>query len=234
MNNKMMNGPGFSIHQLIRDKKYVSIDFCGYEPKNINFFGDKTTCFRNDASVLFFAANSYWNAFNVISDELKKRFEENYPDKEIERLILPYYFNFRHFAELELKALIAATSKSLPNATHNLNDLLCCLKTSVDQLEINTEGRFSYIKEDFFEKTKGTIGNLCIELETFINQYNENEYSQEYYRYIFETEKKQIILKHPIVQLDYPTVNTLFTDIKNTLYEICKNLSFITYVYFFL
>ena len=62
--SEMANGTGYSRHGLDREKRIVEIDFSGYD-------GD--SCYRNDASILFFAANSYKSAFLVVGRELEKK-----------------------------------------------------------------------------------------------------------------------------------------------------------------
>lgn len=229
-NKKMMNGTGISAHLFKKEEKQIGIDFSGYEPDNINFTGDKKVCYRNDASILFFSANSYWDAFNLISREINKRFEGEYSPKEIERFILPYYFSFRHFVELELKALITALSKHSPETTHKISKLIKIFCKLVYEIECDPNERYIFSKN--YEKAKSNSIQMCIELSDLIDQYLQFEYSDEYYRYIFEQEKGYLVLKHAVIELDYPAMNSLFYNIHDLFIKICIELRNIKYIYF--
>lgn len=229
-NKKMMNGTGITAHVFKKEEKQIGIDFSGYEPDNINFVGDKKVCYRNDASILFFSANSYWDAFNLISKEINKRFEGDYTSKGIERLILPYYFSFRHFVELELKALIIALSKHSPETTHKISKLVEIFCKLVDEIECDSSEYYIFSKD--YETAKRNSIQMCTKLSDLISQYLKFEYSDEYYRYIFEQKKGNLVLNHAVIELDYPSMNSLFYDIHDLFIKICIELRKIKYIYF--
>lgn len=230
-NNQIKNGTGLSVHSYDKEKKIVEIDFSGYEPENCNFLGEKDNCLRNDASVIFFAANCYWESFNLISNELDSRFEDNNSSADVENLILPYYFNFRHFVELELKALIVALSKQTPKTTHDISYLMKTLIELVSEIKYDPTDSYVFRGEIDYIITKKAVIQMCFDLEKLVDKYLKYEYAAEYYRYIFEQEKGDIVLKHPVIKLDYPTMNKLLYKIHKLFSEICMELQNIKYIY---
>ena len=66
--NKLSTGSGLIKYSYDLEEKKVKIDFSGNDGINV--------CFRNDASILFFAATSYCNSYICISRELNIRFEK--------------------------------------------------------------------------------------------------------------------------------------------------------------
>lgn len=226
MTNKIATGSGASMHWLDREKKRVKIDFSGYD-------GD--LCFRNDASILFFASNSYRSAFLSLGRDLEERFE-SYIDKDIEHLILPYLFNFRHFVELELKALYVAVTNKSPDLTHDLKFLLTKVEESIIGIDYNTiDKSYRNPTEDQFNKIKDEAIGLFTDLKAKISIYIDKEPAQEYYRYIFEDEKKgrerYIILKNTVVELDFLETDSLFKSIRSLFDKLRLKLRDIIYVY---
>lgn len=67
MSKKMFAGSGLFRIDFDREKKLIRLNFSGNDEDN--------TCFRNDASILFFVSNSYCNAYHCLERELKSRFE---------------------------------------------------------------------------------------------------------------------------------------------------------------
>lgn len=137
------------MHLIEREKKAIQVDFSG---------NAKDGCYRNDASILFFAAKSYKDAFAVISQELNRRIEADCRANEIEHLILPYYFNFRHYVELELKALIVVLSGDSPKLSHKSGELVEYFSNLVDELKHDPTDRFHTVEE--FEKERKVVKNL--------------------------------------------------------------------------
>lgn len=223
-----MNEVGLSTHSINRKTKKVEIDFSGYEPEWTNVIGDKTLCLRNDASILFFVANSYWTAFDLISKELNKRFENEYNNKDIEQLVLPYYFNFRHFVELELKALIVALSTSSPETTHKLNVLANELSNLIKDIE--RDPKICSEQTRYIEAKEKSI-YLCDKLKELIAKYCDIEFADEFFRYIFEKKNGSINLKHYVIKLNYCVENDLFNNIHELLMNICDELSSYKYIY---
>jgi len=209
------------MHQIEREKKVIQVDFSG----NAN-----DGCYRNDASILFFAANSYKDAFSVLSQELERRFEADCRVKDIEHLILPYYFNFRHYVELELKALIVMLSGDSPKLSHKLGELVENFSNLVDEVKHDPTDRFHTVEE--FEKDRKVVKDLIYNLKKRIHQYMSLEYADEYYRYIFEQEKHALALKNDTIELDYINTNKLFYDILKLFVDIRLALRSIVYIYF--
>lgn len=229
MSNTIANGSGASMHWLDREKKRVKIDFSGYD-------GD--LCFRNDASILFFVANSYKSAFLCLGKEIENRFEKN-KEKEIEHLILPYLFNFRHYVELVLKALYVTLTGESPKITHSLNELVSNINdklTNLDYCEIDKGQGLFFISEKKFEDTKKECLKTVEKIKILIVEYSKDEPVVEYYRYIFENERsngdKYLVLNNPVIQLDYPKTNQLFCSIRDLFDSLCIKLRDIIYIYF--
>lgn len=143
----MKNGTGKSLHTFDYEKKYSGIDFSGIDEDNC--------CYRNDASIFFYIANSDLTSFYVLSKQIEKSFAVQ-NRKEVEHLILPYYFNFRHYLELELKALIVGMTNKSPNIIHDLGALWEDFSKIFSSLshEADIVLKFQISLEDF-EKQKG-------------------------------------------------------------------------------
>ena len=204
-----MNEVGLSTHSINRKTKKVEIDFSGYEPEWTNVIGDKTLCLRNDASILFFVANSYWTAFDLISKELNKRFENEYNNKE-------------------LKALIVALSTSSPETTHKLNVLANELSNLIKDIE--RDPKICSEQTRYIEAKEKSI-YLCDKLKELIAKYCDIEFADEFFRYIFEKKNGSINLKHYVIKLNYCVENDLFNNIHELLMNICDELSSYKYIY---
>ena len=219
----MSAGSGLSQHLLNREEKTVGVDFSGKSADG--------ECFRNDASILFFCANSYKSAFICLDKELRFRFENNYAHKDIEHLILPYYFNFRHYVELSLKALIVALTKESPKITHNLQNLMTCVTHAIDDLEFDTNTSAIFCTQEKFDSNKCEAIKLAQELNAKISEYLQFECAVEYYRYIFETDKDGLSLKHDRIELDYNQTHLLFFETRDLFDKLSTKLRNITYIY---
>ena len=223
--SEMMDGSGLIEVEFDREKKRIRMNFSGYDR-----YGDG--CYRNDASILFFASNSYRSAFLSIGRELEKRFEENRL-KDIEHLILPYIFNFRHCVELELKALYVAITNQSPKVIHSIIKLTETLERVINEINYD-QVDISYltvsIKE--FNEIKSDILIIFSQLKSKVEEYNDMEAADEYYRYIFEKEKNTLQLKNPVIELDFVNTNELFINIRDLMDKLCMKIREIIYIQF--
>ena len=219
----MSAGSGLSKHYIECKSKKVGINFSGNASDG--------QCFRNDASILFFCANSYKSAFICLDKELDFRFENNNAIKDIEHLILPYYFNFRHYVELSLKALIIALTKESPKTTHDLQTLMTCVLEDIDVLKFDESTPAIFCTKENYNKTKSEVIKLAQELNKKINEYQKLECAVEYYRYIFEKDKNDLSLKHEKIELDYNQTHLLFFETRDLFDKLLMKLREIEYVY---
>lgn len=211
--NILMHGSGLTMWQFSYDEKKLEIDFTGA------IIGDQ--CYRNDASILFFAANSYLSSYYIIKNELKNRFENGDNEKRIGHLIMPFNFCFRHFIELNLKALIATITHTKPDNIHELlkltkklGEVLCSLKD---------ENITEFVKENLkhFDSNKEKVTNIFEELRVLIEKYDKEEPAVEYFRYLFET---NYTLRNPYLSLDYNKIIREFSLIEEKFKVLCMQL----------
>lgn len=222
MSNKMATGSGASMHWLDREEKRVKVDFSGY---------DGEMCFRNDASILFFASNSYRSAFLSLGRDLENRFENN-AEKDIEHLILPYLFNFRHFVELELKALYVAMTNESPFVSHDLKSLSDKTEKALNNITYKSIDRISRnVSEEEFNNFKNEAISIFSDLKRMILQYCLTEVAVEYYRYIFEKDGNNISLKNPVIEFDFKHQNELFINIRDKIDKLRMKLREFIYIY---
>ena len=87
-----------------------------------------------------------------------------------------------------------------------------------------------------FEDTKKECLKTVEKLKILLTEYSKDEPAVEYYRYIFENEtvnkNKELILKNPIVSLDFNLTNNLFLKIISLFDTLCIKLREIIYIYF--
>lgn len=224
MKSDFKNGTGLTEHTYDYEKKYVEIDFAG---------DDQEQCYRNDASVLFFAANSYREAYLTIQRELEIRFEKRERPKHIEHLILPYLFSFRHYLELEMKALYAAITDSFPERGHSLIHIAGNLNEKIKQLEYKEMSGVFVISRQKFDEKKQDIVSRFEAVQKMVTEYCDLEPAVEYYRYIFELSKNDMVLRNQRVTLDFNRMKKLFHNISSNLLSICMTLREMNiYVYF--
>lgn len=216
MSNQLADGTGMMEICYDSEKKKIILDLSGNDRRD--------GCYRNDASILFFASNSYRSSYICIGNELNKRFENN-QIKHIHHLILPYLFNFRHFLELELKGLYVAITNESPTPTHNLDTLLKSVGTAITNLEF---GQNDYIHIDLsieeFNLLHPEIKTIYNDLKSLITKYSQNEPAVEYYRYVFEINNKQLKLNNPVIEFDFYEINELFLEIRNTIDKLRSKL----------
>lgn len=224
MAKQIATGSGAMMTEVDRDKRYIKVDLSGY-----SYTG---SCYRNDASIMFFASNSYLSAFVTLSNDLELRFKE-YVDKDIAHLIMPYYFIFRHYVELELKGLYIAISNDSPIFTHDLNKLIGSVTSKLEGLCFNQiDGSYNQIDEPSFITKQQEAILLCKSLEKLIGEYTSNEPTVEYYRYVFENENRYISLKNPQIELDFHYTKELFESIRKTFANLRLKLIEFIYVQF--
>lgn len=227
MPKRMAAGSGATATWLNRENKTIKIDFSGF---------DGNLCFRNDASILFFASNSYRSAFLSLGRDLEERFE-TYIDKDIAHLVLPYLFNFRHFVELELKALYTAITNNSPKITHDLKILLSYNKNALKELSFEEiDKSYISITEEKFNVSKKEACDIFDNLEIIINKYIEKEITVEYYRYIFEIQtenrEKYLALNNPVIELDFKETDLLFKSVRDMADKLRVKLIEFIYVQF--
>ena len=216
---KLKTGTGLTEHGIDYEKKTITVDFSGdYEGQ----------CYRNDPSIFFFVANSYRKSFYVLSNYIDKLFENKANSKEIEHLVLPYVFSFRHYLELEFKAIIASITNEITDDTHKLKDLMNSLEKALKAVSENEQ---SYrLFQMNFQKNKAKALEVYTDIKGLINQFLAFEPSVEYYRYLF---KKKMTLNDPVLSLDYRESDKLFREIDHKFIELNKILREMdVYVYF--
>ena len=215
----MKNGTGLTEHSIDYENKTISINFSS------NYHGE---CYRNDPSIFFFAANSYRSSFYVISKHMNNCFENRFDQKEIEHLILPYVFSFRHYLELELKAIISSITNKKVQDTHSLKDLMHSLEEALKSIPENEEPYRVFQLNYQENKTKALDAYNTI--SGMIKEFLKSEPSVEYYRYLFKT---KMTLDNPILKLDFNNTDKLFKRIDKEILELNKLLRDLdVYVYF--
>lgn len=192
----MKKGSGLTEHGIDYEKKIISIDFTG------NRDGQ---CFRNDPSIFFFVANSYRKSFYTISEHIEELFNDKANRKDIEHLVLPYFFSFRHYLELELKAIISSITNEITADTHSLKDLLQRLEDALNSISENEETYKLF--QNNFQANKTKALKDFTEIRRLIERFLIIEPSVEYYRYLF---KKKMTLDNPILTLDFCEQDKLF------------------------
>ena len=216
---KLKTGTGLTEHGIDYEKKTIIVDFRG------DYDGQ---CYRNDPSIFFFVANSYRKSFYVLSNHIEKLFENKDNSKEIEHLILPYVFSFRHYLELEFKAIITSMTNEITDDTHSLKDLMNSLEKA---LKAVSENKHSYrLFQMNFQENKGKALEVYNYIKKLINNFLALEPSIEYYRYLF---KKKMTLNDPVLSLDFRESDNLFREIDHKFIELNKILREMdVYVYF--
>lgn len=197
-----MSGTGLVKYKYDPDKEIFGINLSGES-------GDGN--YRNDASILFYASNSYKTSYALLEKELDLRFKNKAKEREVSHYVLPLLFNFRHYVELEIKALYAAVSAESPRVTHNLCKLFDDFKEIIDN---DYKGCGN---EERKKILNSIISKIIQPLDALIKEYAENEPAVEYYRYIFEVEKdnegSHLVLDNPIIDIDFVDIKVRFNSI---------------------
>ena len=233
------SGTGFIKTEIDIDNLTFCVDFTGKDTHKIwnpktSSLEETTSNYFNSESVLFYVSNSYWFANrsiyrNLITaiEDYKNGQKNNSQYKYILRHILPYYFNFRHFVETELKALSIAVKRITAIANHNLTNLVDDLIDGVKSLTLESKGVFLKKQEELEEK-KTIVLQILHNLGNNINEYVKLEPSDDYYRFIFD---KDFQCGNPVVKLDLNLTEQLFSNIVSNFREIETELHNIMYFY---
>ena len=233
------SGTGFIKTEIDVENLYFSLDFSGKDTHKVwnpttNSFEEITSNYFNSESVLFYVSNSYWFANRSIYRNLTTAIEDykngqknNSQYKYILRHILPYYFNFRHFVETELKALSIAVKRITAIANHNLTNLVDDLIDGVKSLTLESKGLFLKKQEELDEK-KTNILKILHELKNNIIEYGKLEPSDDYYRFIFD---KDFQCSNSVVKLNLKLTEPLFSSIVTNFREVETELHHIMYFY---
>ena len=225
MGKKIKSGSGLLQVRYDNEKRYISFDISGNEKQDTEV--ETVICFRNDASVFFLAANSYLTAFYVLSEQMNKSFEAD-AQKEVRHLVLPYYFNFRHYVGLELKALIIALTNEAPQIVHDLDKLWKEFSDEVTNLSYNKDIVNDGVTNETFEKTKNEVQERVKNAYKLLEEYVKEEPAVEYYRFLFDTKFE---LSKTIVELDFGYVDKIFRDLATELKIINAKLREIIYLF---
>ena len=190
------------------DNKKLSLDLSG----NASFMGEDTQCYRNDSTVLLFVAHSYKSSFTVVEKALVTSFD-NHDEKTAKHLMLPYYFLFRHYLELELKSFLMGITANTPPPVHDLKRLSRLLQQKLNALKYSKEVSGAKDRIDF-DHHKDIVHNLVVSLRDEIKSFKSFEPADEYFRFLyttgFELQKAQI-------DFDYNNQTVLFHRINGCL-----------------
>ena len=230
------SGSGLVEVAIDAEKLCFSVDFTGketHEVYDIETGGSKTITsnYFNSETVLFYVSNSYFLAYRAIYKQLLQKVEEYKANKSnqnthlVVRHILPYYFNYRHFIETQLKALSVAVKRIAIMENHDLKGLTTDVIEGINSLSV-TLTNIKIKDADTLEKHKGVLIQHFQKLAPLIDEYLKIEPSPEYYRYIFE---KNFVCQNPKVSLDLNYTEKLFGDILNCFREIERDLFEVVY-----
>jgi len=183
------------------DNKRMSIDFSG----NSSFMGESPHCYRNDSTVLLFVAHSYKQSFLVIEQQLMSSFEDK-NEKEAKHLMMPYYFLFRHYCELELKSFLIGVTGANPPAIHDLKKLCKSFQKKIKALVFDKDvaGATNYIE---FNAHKDTVHKSLILIREELRAFKSFEPADEYFRFLYSNDFE---LKASKIDFDYNFQTVLF------------------------
>ena len=218
------------------EKLIFSVDFTGketHEVYDIETGGQKTITsnYFNSETVLFYVSNSYYLAYRAIYKHLLQKVEEYKTNKSninthlVVRHILPYYFNYRHYVETQLKALSVAVKRIAILENHDLKELLKDVLNGIQNLSLTSKG-IKLKSEEELEKYKKILIQHFEKLTPLLEEYLNIEPSPEYYRYIFEKDFK---CNNPKIYLDLKYTEKLFEDIVNCFKAIGRDLFDVMY-----
>jgi len=181
---------------------------------------------------LFYVSNNYRQGYYILEKELDNCFNERVNARELSHIVLPLLFNFRHYVELEIKALIVALTSESPRVTHELDVLFNDLR------EVLNIEYARYSDNVLKNSLDSLINNIVEPLNELIDRYTSSEPAVEYYRYIFETQKdnneKRLVLNNPIITIDFKELKELFNGIISLFNNIRLELNKMDYfVYYF-
>ncbi len=141
-----------------KEKRTAQLDLSGND--NETRPDGKINCFRNDASVLFYIANSYWNATKTLEEKIRNCFDADKDCSDlITQLVIPYFFEFRHFVELSLKALFMNATGEQAENTHELDKLFNTTKEAILNLKPDVRQGIFTISNEQYETAMVEIKN---------------------------------------------------------------------------
>jgi hypothetical protein len=220
-------GTGQLIREFNKEKKTVLLDLSGNDIETPA--GGKTNCYRNDASVLFYIANSYWNATKTLEEKIKNCFEDekDYSDL-ITQLVMPYLFEFRHFVEVSLKALFMNATGEQAETIHDLDKLFISAKDAILALQRDERPGILAISDEKYNSSMASIRKNLKKMEEIIIPYASSEPSVEYYRFLFD---KNNNLDDPIITLDYEKERQLQNEYYRAYKWLIRSIHEIHYIF---
>lgn len=230
------SGSGLVEVAIDAEKLLFTVDFSGKETHDVydmetSSIKTITSNYFNSETVLFYVSNSYFLAYRSIYKHLLQKVEEYKENKSnhnthlVVRHILPYYFNYRHFIETQLKALSVAVKRIAIMENHDLKELTKDILDGINDL--TPDSKNIKIKDvETLQKHKDILIHHFDILKPLIDEYLTMEPSPEYYRYIFE---KNFVCKNPKVSLDLNYTEKLFSDIVNCFRDIERDLFEVVY-----
>ena len=146
----------------------------------------------------------------------------------VTNLIIPYYFNFRHYIEVSLKAITLWTNKSNYKKIHGLSELFTDVNDSIKAILTKPEMWNSNVKKDDVSEHLEKVNEYLLDLEKNISIVEQNETSVEYYRFIFETNNQ---LKKTKISFDYKKEIELYNNTVRLINSIVNNLRVLVYIF---
>ena len=213
------NGSGYILLDFDEKTKTINLDIIG----NDGDFGS----FRNDASILWTVAQSYMTSCKVLLKSIENGFE-NSDRYLVINLIIPYYFNFRQYIEVSLKAITLWANKSDYKKIHVLSKLFTDVNDSIGAILTKPEIWNSNVKEEEVSECLEKVNKYLLDLEKNISIVEQNETSVEYYRFIFETNNQ---LKKAKISFDYKKEIELYNNTVRLINSIVNNLRDLIYIF---
>ncbi len=239
MNNNMKNnmkntkkaivkkGSGLLIKEFNKEKRTVCLDLSGND--NEVTTGGKKKCCRNDASVLFYIANSYWTATKILEEKIDNFFTVNKDCSDlIAQLVMPYLFEFRHFVEVSLKALFMNATGEQAKTVHNIDKIFICAKEAIMALQRDERKGIFAISDEKYNSSMGNITKYLEKMGEIIIPYALREPSVEYYRFIFDRNNN---LDEPIIRLNFEKERQLQNEYYTAYKLLIKSIREIHYIF---
>lgn len=227
-NNKktiVKKGTGQLIRGFNKEKKTVMLDLSGNDIEETT--GEN--CYRNDASVLFYIANSYWSATKTIEEKISNCFEaEKDCSGLITRLVIPYLFEFRHFVELSLKALYMNATGKQAETVHDLHKLFKSAKNAIMDLKQDKRPGMLAITDEKYNSSMANIKKYLEKMEEIIDSYASSEPFVEYYRFLFDRNNN---LGNPKITLNFEKERQLQNEYYSAYKWLIRSIHEIHYIY---
>ena len=229
-NNKkaiVKKGTGQLIRGFNKEKKTVMLDLSGNDIEATT--GEKMNCYRNDASVLFYIANSYWKATKTLEEKINNCFEAEKDCSDlITQLVMPYLFEFRHFVEVSLKALFMNATGEQAEIVHDLDKLFISAKDAIMTLKRDERPGILAITDEEYNSSMANIKKYLDKMEKIIIPYASSEPTVEYYRFLFDRNNN---LDNPIIILDYEKERQLQNDYYSAYKWLIRSIHEIHYIF---